>query len=237
MNNKQLLFRTLSSAVFAAVTFFNTAEVSAQVKIGSNPTVINAANNLEVESADPTKKVSVDKTTGKVTIADGSQGAAKVLTSDANGVATWQPMKSTSINSFIQTSATGIVIPIAPGGGGSYCPLPVLGSVPPACAIDINKDGSFTISNAINDVVIDMIGQTTLALNNGTVQVFYLLYLDKTTPGTYELIDKFNLTMDAVSCSGYNLGFKTALKNLPPRSYNLKMYVIKWYKSATSTAN
>ena len=90
MNKKQVLSKMLGSALFAAAMLFNAPEVFAQVKIGSNPTVINAANNLEVESADPKKKVSIDKTTGKVTIADGSQGAAKVLTSDASGVATWQ---------------------------------------------------------------------------------------------------------------------------------------------------
>ena len=104
MNKKQLLFKTLSMAVFAAVMLFNTSEVSAQVKIGSNPTVINAANNLEVESADPTKKVSVDKTTGKVTIADGSQGTNKILTSDVNGVATWQ---NTATLRIPQTMFTG----------------------------------------------------------------------------------------------------------------------------------
>lgn len=62
----------------------------AQVKIGTNPTTIDPANNLEVESSTAGNKVSINKTTGKLTIADGSQGAAKILTSDANGTATWQ---------------------------------------------------------------------------------------------------------------------------------------------------
>jgi len=88
MKTKQLLNKTICSAMFAAALMFGPS-VFAQVKIGANPTVINTANNLEVESADPAKKVSIDKTTGKVTIADGSQGVAKVLTSDAAGVATW----------------------------------------------------------------------------------------------------------------------------------------------------
>lgn len=60
-----------------------------QVKIGTNPTTIDPNNNLEVEASTPGRKVSVNKTTGKVTIADGSQGSEKILTSDANGVATW----------------------------------------------------------------------------------------------------------------------------------------------------
>jgi N-acetylglucosamine-6-phosphate deacetylase len=81
--------------------------VFAQVKIGSNPTVINPANNLEVESTDPTKKISINKTTGKLTIADGSQGDTKILTSDANGVATWQ-------------SQSSLAIPVTVFNGGNY---------------------------------------------------------------------------------------------------------------------
>jgi hypothetical protein len=70
---------------------------SAQVKIGSNPTTIDPNNNLEVESTDPAKKVSINKNSGKVTIADGSQGNGYVLTSDANGMATWQPLSTAKI--------------------------------------------------------------------------------------------------------------------------------------------
>ncbi|WP_019941308.1 hypothetical protein [Dyadobacter beijingensis] len=70
---------------------------SAQVKIGSNPTTIDPSNNLEVESTDPAKRVSINKNTGKVTIADGSQGNGFVLTSDANGVATWLPLSTAKI--------------------------------------------------------------------------------------------------------------------------------------------
>ena len=60
-----------------------------QVKIGTNPTTIDVNNNLEVEASTPGRKVSITKSTGKVTIADGSQGTDKILTSDGNGVATW----------------------------------------------------------------------------------------------------------------------------------------------------
>jgi hypothetical protein len=62
----------------------------AQVKIGTNPTTIEANSNLEVEASTTGRKVKVDKTSGQVTIADGTQGQGKVLTSDANGGASWQ---------------------------------------------------------------------------------------------------------------------------------------------------
>ena len=99
MKTKQLFaaagaFRALRAkafvgAMFATALLFSSAAF-AQVKIGTNPTTINAANNLEVEASTAGNKVSVDKTTGKVTIADGSQATGNILTSDANGVATWQ---------------------------------------------------------------------------------------------------------------------------------------------------
>ncbi|WP_254412664.1 hypothetical protein [Dyadobacter diqingensis] len=89
MNIKYTIFKAIYSGLFAGGILLATSSVFAQVKIGTNPTTIDANNNLEVESSMAGNKVSVHKTTGKVTIADGSQGDGKVLTSDANGVATW----------------------------------------------------------------------------------------------------------------------------------------------------
>jgi hypothetical protein len=79
----------LSGMLAIMALLFSSSTLFAQVKIGTNPTTINAANNLEVEASMAGRKISVDKTTGKVTIADGSEGIDKVLTSDAAGVATW----------------------------------------------------------------------------------------------------------------------------------------------------
>ena len=81
MKTKRLLSRTLCAAIFAAAMAFGSSAF-AQVKIGSNPTIINSTSNLEVESTDPTKKISINKTSGKITIADGSEGNGKVLISD-----------------------------------------------------------------------------------------------------------------------------------------------------------
>ncbi len=73
--------------VFIGVLFMSYA-ASAQLKVGSNPTTIGANTNLEVEATNG-NKVSVSKDIGKLTIKDGTEGAGKVLISDANGVSTW----------------------------------------------------------------------------------------------------------------------------------------------------
>lgn len=234
MFTQTLLTRTLATTMFAAL-LFTSSPLFAQVKIGTNPTTINAANNLEVEASTAGNKVSIDKTIGKVTIADGSQGAAKVLTSDVNGVATWQTLRTTAVTSFAQTSP-GIVINIPNGGasGGSFCPFPALGtSPPPACATDLNRNASFTTVNATNDVIFDFTGLYSVAGNNTQIQFFVLLYVDKTTPGVFELVDSYYITNTGVNCSGGYMNYKTTLKNLPARNYNVKAYELNWYNPGT----
>lgn len=65
----------------------------AQVKIGANPGTIGSSSNLEVEATNGNKTV-VNKATGQLTIQDGTQGAGKILTSDANGGSSWVAPKS-----------------------------------------------------------------------------------------------------------------------------------------------
>ncbi|WP_254411167.1 hypothetical protein [Dyadobacter diqingensis] len=84
------LIKIISPIVLTVTMLCGAAPLFAQVKIGTNPTTINAANNLEIEASTAGRKTSVDKTTGQVTIADGTQGLNKILTSDANGAASWQ---------------------------------------------------------------------------------------------------------------------------------------------------
>lgn len=116
--NRSTAFRF---AFIVTASVFATSFASAQVKIGSNPTTIDANNNLEVESNDPTKKVSINKS-GKVTIADGSQGAGYVLTSDANGTATWLPLTSAKIPQTVFNGAiTGLAtVPTFPPAGTEF---------------------------------------------------------------------------------------------------------------------
>jgi hypothetical protein len=90
MKTKQLLPKTFYAVMLGAAMLLGSSNVFAQVKIGTNPTTIEPNSNLEVEASTAGRKTKVDKTTGQVTIADGTQGAGKVLTSDAAGGASWQ---------------------------------------------------------------------------------------------------------------------------------------------------
>lgn len=104
--------------MFAGALLFGSSAVFAQVKIGTNPTTIGATNNLEVEASTSGRKTSVDKTTGQVTIADGSQGVNKILTSDANGASSWKSPTTLNIpiTAFTAYNAADIVITTSTGG-------------------------------------------------------------------------------------------------------------------------
>ncbi|REA62924.1 hypothetical protein DSL64_08420 [Dyadobacter luteus] len=72
-----------------------------QVKIGTNPTTIESTSNLEVEASTTGRKLKVDKTSGQLTVADGTQGTGKVLTSDAQGGASWQTPSQLQIDKTV----------------------------------------------------------------------------------------------------------------------------------------
>jgi hypothetical protein len=99
------------SIIVAAFLFGAVGISNAQVKIGTNPTTIEATSNLEVEASTAGRKVKVDKTTGQMTIADGTQGNGKVLTSDANGGASWQN-GGANCGSFEATRSTAQTVDI-----------------------------------------------------------------------------------------------------------------------------
>jgi len=80
----------LSITFFTTLILFTASTLFAQVKIGTNPTTINTASNLEVEASMAGRKTSINKTTGQVTIADGTQKAGRVFTSDGYGAGSWQ---------------------------------------------------------------------------------------------------------------------------------------------------
>ena len=86
-----------NNKVLLALLFFSTSLVlNAQQKVGTNPTTISTNTNLEVEATNGSKlKVSSD--TGKVTIADGTQGTGKFLVSDSNGTGTWTDLGNTTV--------------------------------------------------------------------------------------------------------------------------------------------
>lgn len=90
-----------------AAALLSGASAFAQVKIGTNPTTIEPNSNLEVEASTPGRKTKIDKTTGQVTITDGTEGAGKVLTSDAAGGASWQnPLSGAMVNGTLGDQIT-----------------------------------------------------------------------------------------------------------------------------------
>lgn len=117
MNMKQLLSKSCAGLSLAAGLFLAGSTVFAQVKIGTNPTVIDPANNLEVEASTAGRKTSIDKSSGKVTIADGSQGTSKILTSDANGVATWEAPSVQDTPVFLSVNKAGTASQSLGAGG------------------------------------------------------------------------------------------------------------------------
>ena len=226
MKTNQLLSRTLCTALFAAAITFGSSDAFAQVKIGTNPTTIDAANNLEVEASTAGRKTSIDKTTGQVTIADGTQGNLKIFMSDAAGGASWKELKSTSIFSFGQTAGSGVVINL-PSSTAAVC-----GTL--ACATYLNWAGSFTTLKSVNDVVIDMTGNYNLAFSTTSLQFSYFLAIDKTTPGVFETVGSFFVTQTGLACAGDYINFKTVLQNLPVRTYNVRVYAAPWVNSGAA---
>ncbi|CAG5000585.1 hypothetical protein DYBT9275_02492 [Dyadobacter sp. CECT 9275] len=98
--------RTLAKAILASAMLFASSNLFAQVKIGTNPTNIEPASNLEVEASTADRKVKVNKTTGQLTIKDGTEGIGRILTSDAVGGASWT--LETSAFRARRTSTQGI---------------------------------------------------------------------------------------------------------------------------------
>jgi len=72
----------------------------AQIKIGNNITKVDPNASLEVEGVTNGRRFRIDKSTGQITIRDGSQEYGKVLTSDAQGRASWQQVQTSSLAPF-----------------------------------------------------------------------------------------------------------------------------------------
>jgi hypothetical protein len=104
MKTQQHLKKSFISAVFAIAVIFDSSTVFAQLKIGTNPTTIEPSSSLEVEGSTAGRKMKVDKTTGKVSIADGTEGSGKVFTSDAVGGGSWQ---ATGPSVYMEANNTG----------------------------------------------------------------------------------------------------------------------------------
>ncbi|MDF2553196.1 MAG: hypothetical protein K0R77_2471, partial [Chryseobacterium sp.] len=82
--------------------FFTTASTTAAEKMRLDPD-----GNLGIGTGSPTNKLHVtNPTAGAVRIVDGTQQAGRVLTSDANGVGTWQALSMGNKTAVVHFSGT-----------------------------------------------------------------------------------------------------------------------------------
>lgn len=251
MNTKQLLHRSLLTAFVAAAISFSHTSVFAQVKIGDNPTTINAGSALEIESTNRgllMPRISLTNTTtwglsGTAVAGMHVYNTNNAITStnisyptlaakigeyywDGTGwVALETVSKKTSVTSYSQSA--GMYLTLTPGAPNCN-PSPTI----PACASSANLNGTINISNPSNDVIIDVTGQYA-AMLNGKTDVKVVIYVDKTTPGVYEPVGIFtNVVAEtatpALACYASSFNYKIALQNLPVRSYNVKVYLVPW---------
>ncbi|MCQ9634064.1 hypothetical protein MP478_02205 [Chryseobacterium sp. WG14] len=97
----------------------NTLTVNGNTSIGTayinTPAPANGAiieGNVGIGTASPTAKLDIS---GNIRIADGTQGDGKILTSDANGIASWQPAPGSTISGANNLSQdfTFITLPTA----------------------------------------------------------------------------------------------------------------------------
>ena len=253
---KTSIKHTLAMIAFLASTLV----AQAQMKVGNNPTTINPGSLIEMESTNKgllMPRISLTNTTtwglagtqvagmhvyNTNTAITSSNTSYPTLAAkigeyywDGTGwVALAPAVKTTAVTSFSQTTGHSYTLAnSSSGSGGQFCPLQVVGSTPPpACLNDLNRDGSFTTINPTNDVIVNITGNWSVVAT-AQVQFFILLYIDKTTPGVFELVDQYFVSTTA-GCSGGYLNYLTALKNYPPRTYNVKVYEEHWYNAGTT---
>jgi len=77
------------------------------MKIGNNITKVDPNASLEVEGVTNGRRFRIDKSTGQITIRDGSQQYGRVLTSDAQGKASWQQILPGSLDPFARAHCDG----------------------------------------------------------------------------------------------------------------------------------
>lgn len=128
---------------------------------------LNKNGRVGIGTTAPTNVLDIRSTTsGALKIVDGTQGANKILTSDANGVATWQRASS---NVAVGTLGTGYDIPFSQFSDyrytGSFITLPP-GKWMVTISLLIYPRGSFTIDDwmfvrsTFSEANLTTIGQT-----------------------------------------------------------------------------
>ena len=152
--------------------------------------------NVGIGTTIPTAKLDV---VGSVKIADGNQAAGKVLTSDANGLATWQNA-SGSGPQFISASPTGDTLYLQDGGWVlipgislmNYPPPPVIGMGPVTVYDHTQASLSVTVQpggSQVNEVGLVYSTSPNPTLDNGSTVIIsaglnFVEFMTGLTPNT-----------------------------------------------------
>ncbi|MBE9461420.1 hypothetical protein ACFP1I_01470 [Dyadobacter subterraneus] len=250
MKTKQLLSKTL----LIAAMLFGSSAVFAQVKIGDNPTTINAGSALEIESANKgllMPRTSLTNTTtwglagtavAGMHIYNTNMSIASTNTAyptlaakigeyywDGNGWVALAPgQRTTDITSWPQTAGAYLYVPANLAANGCA-----------SCIVNINQTGTFSIKNSINDVIIDVVDFSSVSFHNGQVVMAYVVETDKTTAGTFERVGFYSLPYTGTACSGLSTNAKFTMKNLPARAqpYTVRVMAYASYNGGSTPAN
>ena len=93
---------------FSSSMLFSTKAPGASGNALTERMRVTSGGNVGINQVNPTARLDVN---GNVKITDGTQGAGKVLTSDAAGVASWQASVSQSVGISIRAFTTPLVVP------------------------------------------------------------------------------------------------------------------------------
>lgn len=253
MITKRLTTRALAATKLTIIALlFTSSALFAQVKVGDNPTVINAGSALEIESTNKGLLMPRVSLTNTTTWGLAGTAAAGMHVYNTNVAITstnttyptltakigeyywdgtgWVALDTVSpktvITSYMQSAGATVSLP----AGGPTCAF--LAIPPPACAVNANLNGTLNITSSLNNVIIDVTGQYA-AMLNGKTDMKIVVYIDKTTPGVYEPVGFFTNVLAetpsaALVCYATSFNYKLAVQNLPIRAYNIKVYIVPW---------
>jgi hypothetical protein len=201
-NRNVILFQLLTVII---MLLLGTLSLNAQLKVGSNPKLIAPNVLFEIETSlgksavftkdsaflglgtlVPTRRLEiVNGSSGAIKIVDGTQGAGKVLTSDANGVGIWSTPFSASPQDL--TNSNGIII-----NGGTGATFTTV-----SLRLDSTAIAKMVTQSPVKDSIIQVMNSaTTNVLTAGSNAI------TNTTNGVVA-----NLTPSAGSLSTKFLGF------------------------------
>jgi hypothetical protein len=172
-------YNFFQALIVTLLLVLGSTKIDAQIKVGNNPKTLahNVILELEATSGNPavfskdsaylgigtltpTRRLEIQSpTAGAVKIVDGTQADGKVLTSDANGVATWKvPFSATSQN---LTNSNGIIIT---GGTGATLTAASL-------RLDSTAVAKMITQSPVKDSINVLINAQTITVKNVSIKL------------------------------------------------------------------